>query len=67
MRNIKPSILIVEDEEKIRSGLMDFLEFHNFHATVAIDGLEAQQLVAQNRYDLILLDLMLPKISGEEP
>ncbi|HPD47763.1 MAG TPA: response regulator transcription factor [Anaerohalosphaeraceae bacterium] len=62
----KRSVLIVEDEPKIRSGLADFLEFHNFHPTAAQDGLEAKQLVSRHRYDLILLDLMLPKISGEE-
>ena len=60
------SILIVEDEPKIRSGLMDFLEFHDFAPTEAVDGLEADRIVSENSFDLILLDLMLPKISGEE-
>ncbi len=60
------SILIVEDEPKIRSGLMDFLEFHDFAPTEAVDGLEAERIVSENSFDLILLDLMLPKISGEE-
>jgi len=60
------SILIVEDEPKIRSGLVDFLEFHDFRPTTAEDGLEAEQIVAKRRFDLILLDLMLPGISGEE-
>ena len=62
----KESILVVEDEEKIRSALADFLEFHNFEVTVAADGLEAERAVAGRRFDLILLDLMLPKISGEQ-
>lgn len=62
----KVSILIVEDEEKIRSALTDFLEFHNFEVTEAADGLEAERAVAGRRFDLILLDLMLPKISGEQ-
>ena len=60
------SILVVEDEEKIRSALTDFLEFHNFEVTEAADGLEAERAVAGRRFDLILLDLMLPKISGEQ-
>ncbi|OHB73939.1 MAG: hypothetical protein A2Z25_05425 [Planctomycetes bacterium RBG_16_55_9] len=62
----KASILIVEDEEKIRTALTDSLEFHNFEVTEAADGLEAERAVAGGRFDLILLDLMLPKISGEQ-
>jgi len=62
----KAYILVVEDEEKIRIGLKDFLEFHDYAVVDAADGLEAQQLVGKERFDLILLDLMLPKISGEE-
>jgi DNA-binding response OmpR family regulator len=62
----KESILVVEDEENIRSALADFLEFHNFEVTVAADGLEAERAVAGRRFDLIMLDLMLPKISGEQ-
>lgn len=62
----KTSILVVEDEEKIRSALMDFLEFHNFEVTEAADGLEAERTAAEKQFDLILLDLMLPKISGEQ-
>ncbi|MGB2864751.1 MAG: response regulator transcription factor, partial [Sedimentisphaerales bacterium] len=46
--------------------LADFLEFHNFEVTEAADGLEAERAVAGRRFDLILLDLMLPKISGEQ-
>ena len=59
-------ILIVEDEEKIRGALADFLEFKNFKVSTAADGLEAERIASQKRFDLILLDLMLPKISGEQ-
>ncbi len=62
----KITILIVEDEPKIRQGLKDFLEYHDFAAAEAMDGLEAQRMAADRRFDLILLDLMLPKISGEQ-
>jgi len=59
-------ILIVEDEQKIRTALRDFLEFHGFEVSEAVDGLEAERTVAEKNFDLILLDLMLPKISGEQ-
>jgi len=62
----KAHILIVEDEQKIRSALRDFLEFHSFRVSEAEDGLEAERAVSKTDFDLILLDLMLPKISGEQ-
>jgi len=45
---------------------MDFLDFHDFEVSKAVDGLDAERTVAERRFDLILLDLMLPKISGEQ-
>ena len=62
----KAYILIVEDEEKIRTGLKDFLEYHDFAVAEAADGLQAQQSVTDKTFDLILLDLMLPNVSGEQ-
>jgi len=62
----KASILVVEDEQNILAALRDFLEFQGFKVTEAADGLDAERTVAGGLFDLILLDLMLPKISGEQ-
>lgn len=61
----QPHILVVEDEATIRTALVDFLEFHGFDVSQAADGGEARDLVDRKRFDLILLDLMLPEIGGE--
>jgi DNA-binding response OmpR family regulator len=57
-------ILIVEDELNMVNGLKDNLEFEGFEVDTAMDGLSGQQKIMQNYYDLILLDVMLPEISG---
>ena len=62
----RESILIVEDEQKILAALRDFLEYKGFKVFETVDGLEAERIVSERRFDLILLDLMLPKISGEQ-
>ena len=59
-------ILVVEDEDAIRTALTDFLEFQDFRVTQATDGAQAKDLVRPGAFDLILLDLMLPQISGEQ-
>jgi len=64
--NQKASILVVEDEQKILTALRDFLEYKGFDVTEATDGLAAERIAGSATFDLILLDLMLPKISGEQ-
>jgi two-component system response regulator RegX3 len=63
---IPAHILVVEDEQAIRAALTDFLEFHEFKVTQACDGPQARECVEKERFDLILLDLMLPGIGGEQ-
>lgn len=57
-------ILIVEDEPNMRLGLKDNLEFEGYKVTVATDGNQGLNSIKQNKYDLILLDVMLPELSG---
>ncbi|MGD2055626.1 MAG: phosphate regulon transcriptional regulator PhoB [Gammaproteobacteria bacterium] len=59
-------LLVVEDEEDIREMLSFSLRTHNFSIQVAVDGRSAWQELMNNAYDLILLDWMLPDITGIE-
>ncbi|MGB4293925.1 MAG: response regulator transcription factor [Bacteroidales bacterium] len=57
-------ILIVEDERKLASFLKKGLIENNFETDIAYDGKNAEKLIKQNEYDLIILDIILPDISG---
>lgn len=60
----KPRLLIVEDEPAIRIGLVDVFVFHGFDVDVAEDGNTGLHKARSGRYDLILLDVMLPGMNG---
>ncbi len=57
-------ILIVEDELNMVQGLKDNLEFEGYEVDAAMEGNSGRQKVLQGKYDLILLDVMLPEVSG---
>lgn len=57
-------ILIVEDELNMVQGLKDNLEFEGYEVDAAMEGSSGLQKVLQGKYDLILLDVMLPEVSG---
>ena len=59
-----PRILIVEDEPSMRLGLKDNLEFESYEVEVAIDGEEGLKKATDGQFDLIILDVMMPKMSG---
>jgi len=58
------SILIVEDEAAIRVGLVDVLIYHGFAVDYAEEGLSGLERALTGKYDLILLDVMLPNMDG---
>ncbi|WP_448821006.1 response regulator transcription factor [Cetobacterium sp.] len=62
----KKNILIIEDDPKIRRYLELELVHEGYNIDLAIDGKEGLKLFRENDYSLILLDLMLPHMSGEE-
>lgn len=59
-------ILVVEDEENIRKVIKKILEINEFEVLEARDGAEAMDIFYSEKIDLIVLDWMLPKISGIE-
>jgi two-component system, OmpR family, phosphate regulon response regulator PhoB len=63
---VKPNILVVEDEDALSTLLQYNLEKEGYDVGVATDGEEAMLLVDERLPDLIVLDWMLPKISGIE-
>ena len=60
----KARILVVEDEAAIRTGLVDVLVFHGYDVDSAADGNEGRTKALSARYDLVVLDIMLPGMSG---
>ncbi|MCR4704488.1 MAG: response regulator transcription factor [Lachnospiraceae bacterium] len=59
-------VLVVDDEKLIVKGIRFSLEQDGMEVDAAYDGEEALQLATQNKYDIILLDVMLPKLTGFE-
>lgn len=66
MAKDKQRILVVEDDEAIVLGLVENLKFAGYATTVATDGNAAVAAASEARPDLILLDIMLPGMSGYE-
>ena len=57
-------ILITDDEPSMRQGLADNLEFEGYHTEVASNGMEALEKLGGESYDLLILDVMMPELSG---
>lgn len=65
MKNLERAwILVVEDEDDIRDVIACRLQSAGAHVATAGNGEEALEAVSQNRYDLVLTDLRMPKMGG---
>lgn len=64
LKKVSTKILIVEDEIDIREGISEYLSEVGYNVMVAEDGQEGIDLFKSNEFDLVLLDIMLPKING---
>jgi len=62
----KVRLLIVEDEEAIRSGLVDVFVYHGYEVETAAHGDDGLRMALNGKFDLILLDVMLPGTDGFE-
>ncbi len=57
-------LLVVDDEAKIREVIREYAEFSGYEVTEAEDGMNAVGLCKLNDYDLIIMDIMMPKLDG---
>lgn len=62
MENVK--ILLVDDEERIREMIREYISFEGYDMDEASDGVEALNLLKNQKYSLVILDVMMPKIDG---
>ena len=57
-------LLVVDDEDKIREVIKEYAEFSGYEVTEAADGMSTIGLCKLNDYDLIIMDVMMPKLDG---
>ncbi|AYV24396.1 response regulator transcription factor [Vibrio mediterranei] len=57
-------VLLIEDDRDLAASVADYLEYENIKCDHAYDGQNGYNLASENYYDVILLDLMLPKVNG---
>jgi DNA-binding NtrC family response regulator len=63
---VKLTILVADDEKNIREGLREALALDGYEVLTAADGREAQDIVNRGEVDLLVTDLKMPRLSGEE-
>ena len=57
-------ILIADDEQKIREVLREYAEYEGHQVEEAVDGMQAVELAKQEDFDIIILDVMMPRLDG---
>ena len=57
-------VLVVDDEQKIREVIREYAEWNGYEVTEATNGMEAFDLCKVNDYDVIVMDVMMPKLDG---
>jgi DNA-binding NtrC family response regulator len=63
---VKLTILVADDEKNIREGLREALALDGYEVHAAADGREAQEAITRGDVDLLITDLKMPRLSGEE-
>lgn len=58
------TILIADDEQKIREVIREYAEFEGHKVFEAVDGMQAVEMVRSEDYDIVILDVMMPKLDG---
>lgn len=61
-----PKVLIIDDEKSIRKTLREILEYEKYQVEEAADGQEGLNAIKENSYDVVLLDIKMPKMDGME-
>lgn len=64
MSQTQATILLVEDEELLRAGVQEMLELQGFRVITAADGQQALACLAAESIDLVVTDLVMPKMNG---
>ncbi len=63
---MKARILVIEDSRVMGEVMVFNLKHHGYHAQLAVNGLQALELMQKQEYQIILLDYQIPKMNGEE-
>lgn len=63
---MRPHIMVIDDDDKITSLLRRSLAFEGYEVTTASDGAEGLRLLGERQADLVILDVMMPKLDGWE-
>ncbi|MBR3162896.1 MAG: response regulator transcription factor [Clostridia bacterium] len=66
MEDNKEKILLADDVEELAKSIGKILKNHNYDVDIAFDGLEVMKMVKENKYDCIILDIMMPNMNGIE-